>query len=243
MKTATDKSSMTNWYPLIKTLDIPQPKTVTINTYPIDHFEWVKYLEEGARLEHIDAFEKALTMACTEMGFPAFIRTDHISGKHRWNHTCFVDSRENVVRNFRGVLESSFFANIFGLPINAFYVREYVPMDNLFTAFNYNMPVNSEVRLFIKDGELVCKHWYWAEDAIRNPSNPDYKDILKAAEKTAFEELGDIPEQYAHEIGSVLDGAWSVDLCRSRKGEWYLIDMAAAELSWHPETCKHRKLK
>jgi hypothetical protein len=41
-------------------------------------------------------------------------------------------------------------------------------------------------------------------------------------------------EEIATKIGSVLDGSWSVDLCRGADGVWYLIDMAAAELSWHP---------
>jgi len=41
----------------------------------------------------------------------------------------------------------------------------------------------------------------------------------------------------ASKIAQVFDGYWSIDFCRARNGQWYCIDMAEGNRSWHPK-CK-----
>lgn len=39
-------------------------------------------------------------------------------------------------------------------------------------------------------------------------------------------------------IGRLLPGYWSIDFARTKAGWWYLIDMAAGEMSWRPQAVK-----
>jgi len=48
--------------------------------------------------------------------------------------------------------------------------------------------------------------------------------------------------EYSKKASEVIEGYWSVDFCRAKKGDWYLIDMAEAEKSWHPSSCKYSNM-
>ena len=47
---------------------------------------------------------------------------------------------------------------------------------------------------------------------------------------------------YAGMVGAVLNDSWSIDFAKDSEGRWWLIDMALAEQSWHPE-CKNKRTK
>ena len=116
-------------------------------------------------------------------------------------------------------------------------------MDSLFTAFRGTMPVNPEIRFFVKGGEVQCSHFYWIEDAIQNPSIDNWKEVLEATKKKSSIDEYSLLNNYARTISEKLlnDGdveQWSVDFCRDAFGEWQLIDMAIGKNSWHPKDCK-----
>jgi hypothetical protein len=51
-----------------------------------------------------------------------------------------------------------------------------------------------------------------------------------------------ILEQYGNMvIDSISEDYWSVDFALGRDGKWYLIDMAAGEVSGHHPDCKFVK--
>ena len=114
-------------------------------------------------------------------------------------------------------------------------------MKNLFTAFYGEMPVNPEIRFFIRDKKILCWHWYWIEDAIKNPSINNWKDVMNKAKE---EELNpDTLKALTNEVNLIaqwFDGYWSIDFCKGKDEIWYLIDMARGERSWHPVDCKLR---
>ena len=65
---------------------------------------------------------------------------------------------------------------------NAIILREYIPMYSLFSAFWGDFPVSREMRNFIRDGKIQCKHWYWFEEVMRKqgrPSDSSWKTKLK----------------------------------------------------------------
>jgi hypothetical protein len=120
-------------------------------------------------------------------------------------------------------------------------------MKNLFLAFK-GMPINPEIRFFVKDGEVLCWHWYWIEEAIEKgtykiklPKN--WKEIIEK-EKEDLIKTNEIAllEGDAIIMASHFQGYWSIDFCKSKKGLWYLIDMAKGLASWHPEDCPIKEL-
>ncbi|GAH32927.1 unnamed protein product, partial [marine sediment metagenome] len=40
-------------------------------------------------------------------------------------------------------------------------------------------------------------------------------------------------------IGSAVEGHWSIDLCQTKEGIWYMTDMALGEDSYHWGTCPY----
>jgi len=227
-----DKNSLLYWYPKIKTLDIPIPKTEIVEVED-DPFYFSNFVEGNNNLEkyNVEIFKKAELI-----GFPLFMRTDLASGKHDWKNSCYVEKKEKLMKNLRGVIEFSFMAHIIGLSINAIVFREYIELEAEFTAFWGELPIAKERRYFIKDGDIQCHHPYWPHDAILRPSREDWEVILTQLNTESEEEVA-LLSDYAKRVASVLKGYWSVDFAHAKDGRWILIDMALGAESFHLKGC------
>lgn len=234
MKVAED--SMLIWFPKIKNLPIPQPKTVMLPLNDIEIGQFLKSMDGGELPETV---LKRMDNALESFRFPVFIRTDLASGKHDWKKSCFCESRDELSSHIYCVIEFQYLADILGLPYRALVMREFIPMDTRFTAFYGEMPVNPERRYFVKDGNVVCHHPYWISESIVNPSTPDWLELAKEMNIETPSEIAFLTE-YAKMVSRAVPGFWSVDFCKGMDGKWWLIDMATAEMSWHHEGCPHR---
>jgi len=243
-----DKTSMRYWYPRIKDMSIPQPRTELIpNTDDDDITALLSDTEADTMSEmelrsHINI--PLVERTCENLGYPVFLRSDYTSHKHDWKRSCFVTCKEDIIPHIQNILEFSVLANIFGgIPFTAIAVREYIPMAQIFTAFGRGMPVNPEWRFFIDNGQILCSHWYWTEPAIQFPSIRTWKSLMFKARNKSIEDGGNRKcETHAWAISNILPGKWSVDFCLGANGIWYLIDMAESFKSWHPEDCHNHKL-
>ena len=231
------KNSLLYWYPKVRELGIPTPETIIVelkNQHSLMDVcegdfkslepQWIEILE-GAR----------------KIRFPLFMRTDEFSGKHNWKNTCYVEKEEDLKQHIINLFEDSFLADMLGLPLRAIVFRKFIPMKNLFYAFRGEMPVNPEIRFFVKDGEVLCYHWYWVEDAIEQGTTKDklpfdWKNKIENA-KRDYLSGNDLLwlTNDARKIAKQFEGYWSIDFCLSRDNRWILIDMAEGEKSWHPE--------
>lgn len=234
MKDLREESSMLYWYPKIKDLPIPIPRT-EIWKIPKRYFPDI-WFEESVAWKMLEDNGKEILKVAKRIGFPLFLRTDQASGKHGWKKTCYVEKEENLIRNAFGVIEFNLTADVFAsLPFKALVFREFIEGECYFRAFYGDMPINKEVRVFVKDGKVLCHHFYWIADAIEEtrfkPTN--WRELLLKARSLSVEDIKTIYE-YANIVASEIDGYWSVDFMKSRDGKWYLIDMARGEISWHP---------
>lgn len=222
------KTSMLYWWPRVKDLGIPVPKTVIIEM-PEDDLagllddKWLS-LEDERRL--IKAGEK--------VGYPLFLRTDMASAKHQWERTCFVPKFEELFKHVWALIDATLAASMFGeLDPSALVFRELLRLNSFFTAFS-GLPISAERRYFVRDGVVECHHPYWTQDAIKRPSKSDWKERLATLNKESAEEI-ELLTKYATRVGEVLEGYWSIDFAEARDHSWYLIDLAVGERSWHPE--------
>ena len=240
-----ERNSLLYWYPKLKDLGIPTPKTEIVELKN-QHSELIPICDGD--MSPLEPNWKEILQKARKIGFPLFMRTDEFSGKHNWKKTCYVEKEENLKQNIYHLIEDSFCADVVGLPIRAIVLREFIPMKTLFTAFYGDMPVNPEIRFFIKDGEVLCWHWYWIEDAIEKGTPKD---------KLPFDwryRLEDAKKKYltgndllwltndVRKIAKKFDGYWSVDFCMSKDNRWILIDMAEGHKSWHPN-CRFKEVK
>ncbi len=240
MDETVSRSSMLYWWPRVENIEgIRKPKTILIAT---DTLKCLEFLDgDGWPLDVED-----LKSACERIGYPVFMRTDHCSGKHSWNETCFVYDAEHLLPNLTRLIDGTCMAD---LPIDAIAIREYIPMKTLFCAFYGKMPVNPEIRLFARDGRIECRHWYWIPDAIKKSGAPVIDIMGREMTEDAWrfhltqaqfvcetDDPGiDILTDEASRVASRFEGYWSMDFCLSARGDWVLIDMAEGERSWHPE--------
>jgi hypothetical protein len=227
------ETRMTWWWPKVETVDVPKPRTIIIPADSLDILSLVEPEWEGDPRKMLDAVERA----AEEIGYPLFLRTDLVSGKHRWKESCYVASRKHLETCLYGVIEANILADV---NPKAVVVREYIPMKAAFTAFSGEMPVAKERRYFIRDGKVVCHHPYWPEDAIRFMPGKEpegWREKLAQFNRETPEEIG-LLIKYASKLAEVLSGYWSVDFAYGHDGVWYFIDAARGELSWHPPCSK-----
>lgn len=228
-----DKNSLLFWFPLLRDLPIPQPKTV-VYTIPNENMDMLhsEGLPKGF-VEHV--------AAVNIFGYPVFLRTDQASAKHQWDIGAFVASREKLERCLFETISHNLCAGLLGLPFRAIVLREYIPMQSSYKAF-HGMPVNSERRYFVKDGKVVCHHPYWCIDAIRAYGTTklpvNWRELsVKMNHESADEII--LLTGYAEMVSRAIEGHWSVDFCKAADGRWFLLDCAQAKSSWHPEDCPH----
>ena len=225
-----NRNSLMYWFPLIEDLGISVPETVCMT---INRDEMLRVLDGREGWPRF--FEGDVNQLAHVVGYPLFLRTDQASGKHGWETTCYVESEDVLLSRIMGVLDHNE-ANIFmGMnPYETLVFREFVPLVSLFTAFQ-GLPIAKERRYFVKDGEVLCHHPYWIEDAVERggPKEENWRSLLAAMNKEGAE----IPilTLYSKEVSEVLEGYWSVDFAKAKAGWWFLIDCALGGRSWHPE--------
>ncbi len=234
------ESSMLNWYPKVSSL-LPTPKTVMMELTGEEHDQVYGMLDGEAMSKGL---EERILCHAREIGFPLFMRSDQGSGKHYWEDTCYVEKEADLFGHLCRLVEWHAMAGFFGLDFDALVFREFIPLQSGFMAFA-GMPVAIERRYFVRDGQVVCHHPYWPEDAIHGNNLPDdWKARLARMSVEPREEVYLLMDLAAR-FGQVNPGYWSVDFAKAKdttRGAqgWYLIDAARGEISWHPDNCPHK---
>lgn len=229
-----DKNSMLFWFPKVKDLSIPQPKTFFREVNP----DFAYSLLDG----QIEYDFKEIKKVANQIGYPLFLRSDQMSGKHDWERACFVKDEESLLQSMHGVVEATLGCDVIGRPVNAFFFREYIPMDSKYTAFWGKMPVNPERRYFVENEKLLCHHPYWIKESIVKPSVENWEELSDEMNIEAEDEMK-LLTKYAKIISGSVEGFWSVDFCKAKDGRWIFIDMALGENSWHPKDCPNNRTK
>jgi len=222
-----DPASIAYWYPRLKDLDIPTPETVIVDASGVELWDLIDGKTPKGFIEFVKRIEKA---AENIGGFPIFLRTGHTSGKHGYAATCRVPAAWSLPARIARLVDESGAADVLGLPVDTWAVRQLLELDALFLAFE-DLPIAPEFRVFIDHGAIACVHPYWPEEAIRKPNLREWRELLRDA--YANTDTKSIRELAAR-VADGFDDYWSVDFAPS-KGQWFVIDMAPGARSWHPD--------
>lgn len=231
-----NKNNMVYWYPLLKTIKIPTPKTILVDTGDCD----LSPLLDGEVPTNYYTYLQRVKTAIHEISLPCFLRTGNTSDKHSWKDTCYIEKDDDkyLSSHIRRLVEFSYMANIAGLPLDysIWAVRELIKTKPLFHAFN-DMPIAKERRLFINKGELICNHPYWPEEAFENHAT-DYKKYISELHYLTKEDEENL-KRMAEFVSRFFKGYWSIDFLQDINNKWWLTDMAVGERSYHWSECKH----
>lgn len=229
-----DKNALSYWFPHIADAGLPVPATRII---PVAHD--LRCLMDMQIPEGWDDLVEAVTEAAGELGYPAFLRTGHLSGKHRWKDACYLDHPENVQTRLARLVEESEMAGIFGLPCDEFAVRQFLKLKTICTCAGYgDMPVGREFRFFANENGV--EHWqpYWPPESVRQgyPSEFKWRAALQEASRLSKGEERMLGSMAIAAAAAVDDDSWSVDFLQDTDGIWWLTDMAEGIRSfrWDP---------
>ena len=244
---ALQENSMVNWWPKVKDLDIPMPKTVMVDCAEY-HDQFWSMLDGNADIPLAEEIDKIIR---EEFSYPCFLRGDYTSGKHAYFQTCYLSDmsdKDNPYYNLHRIKYLKF--HIFNLVEqavigpeimpDALFIREFLQLEHSFKAF-HSLPIAKERRYFINsdDNEVKCFHPYWPVDTIRfyDDIKPpeDWQMLLANLNLQGNDE--NILYKYCAKLMTVLPGYWSVDFAKTIDGTWYFIDAAKGEHSFHWPDC------
>jgi hypothetical protein len=227
-------NSIVEWFPKLLNAGLPVPKTEIIRAECN-----LAQLLYGSVPDGFSEFIALLRMAGDRVGYPCFLRTGYTSGKHRWNETCFVSSRDCFPSHVVALVEFSEMADFLGLPYADWAVREMLPTTPIATLPEYgHMPLVREMRGFITDGKILCRHGYWPPGAIKKGwrKPPENLDSIIADSEVSCAEYTDHVEPLLRRVAEAFTGAWSVDVLETKRG-WCVTDCAEAHRSFHWPSC------
>ena len=235
-------NQFSNWYPSVLKSGAKVPKTLIFEL----EFNVIKaVLSENKkvldRCKEMQELEKKVNAVFDEFKTDVlFIKNGLYSGKHSWKYSCCIKRGDNVANHIACIVyEWAIRSND---ESNELIVREMIDVDPAFHAFDGNMPITEEYRLFSKDGETYAYQPYWPEDAIREPSCDDWKERLNKISMPS-KELLEKMSKISSKVTKSLKGDWSVDFLIDKKGNTYLIDMATSERSYKSPDAKAIKQK
>jgi hypothetical protein len=228
-----DPNSALIWFPAILAAELPVPRTEFVefdpdSLYPVldgnppGEFPWDK-----------------LRDACRKIGQPCFLRTDLASAKHFGPQAFKLENEADLFHKVFDTFEDNCLKGISSFA-RAFMVREWISISPAFHAFG-GLPIGTEWRFFATQDAVTCHHFYWPQKAFEKYSRCDREDwkerLASLSEEPDSFTLAQLEELALRAVRSVGHDAWSVDFAMDEHGKWWLIDMALADASWHPEEC------
>lgn len=250
-QTRINPNSALYWYPRIETvaedLAVSVPETQFVE---YDFFESFGLLD-GDVPDTLPWGE--FVAAARDVGWPAFVRTDQKSVKHAGPGAYRADEPDDVPTTV--AVLTDYHVKQQRNPA-ALMVREFVDINALFRAFD-GLAIGRELRVFATPATAVCEHFYWPAEAIENgrgtPTTMDgdraldeqeWRDKLDVLANISLgdrEHLRTTATKIADSLSdgtAVPDGvSWSIDFAQDTDGDWWCIDAALAEDSWHPDDC------
>jgi hypothetical protein len=237
-ETREQLTNLVYWFPILQKIRMRVPRTSIVYSGDIK----LSHLLDGEKPVNFETFMNRIDLALEDFKLPVFLRTGMTSDKHNWKNTCFLKDKRNLTRQIRNLIETSYLANIAGYPFNYDFwvIREMIETEPIFTYFAGEMPITKEFRFFIKNGKIQCFHPYWPDEAFQDDLSEEQKKKLKEIQKLDTKEKKELFLMTEY-IAKFFKDYWSVDFLKAKNRDWYVIDMAVGERSYHWKECKYAK--
>lgn len=229
-----DLNCLSYWFPKIRDAGLPVPVTCTVDMPKVAERDLYRTFDGLPLTNKSRPFFKRLRSAVRSIGLPCFLRSGHTSAKHDWKRSCYVQDASRLESHVAAIMAYGEMCSLMGLPWGIWAVREYLPISPIAICPRYgDMPVCREFRMFVRDGDVICMHPYWPDEAL----------VRGGADVSCSRAFGMTDEEerdlriLASRAGFAVGGNWSVDILYTTRG-WFVTDMAEADKSFHWEGCK-----
>ena len=230
-----NRNSALRWLAPIEAAGLPIPRTLMI---PYSHYD-ILPIFDGDSSEEFIRLKIAVEEAVSEIGPPAFLRTDLSSAKHSGPKSYLITNAAACGQQVFDTLEDNemkFFMQREGP--QTMMVRQFLDLDSRFTAFD-GLPIAREWRIFADGEHVICKHPYWPKEALEgHVSSAGWEDQL--AEMHVYPEDAGLEAMAIQAARACVGEPWSVDFARDKSGKWWLLDMAVMADSYHWTGCEKK---
>lgn len=234
---SAESPSLASWFPILRDLPVKTPTTKWIELSDEEHSQlWGVLDGKRTLIRSIASSLQRMASDAPEVSYPLFLRTGQGSGKHHWSTTCHVDRAREMEAHIAKLVEWSAVVDPMGLPIDVWAIREMLPVRSIGTIFD-GLPLVPEIRVFLRDRQVVCAHDYWPLGALRQGgATQEQIDMYRLKQKTVRHRM-ERWRAYSEVVANAFPGFWSLDWLWTERG-WYAIDMAPGARSYHAEGCK-----
>jgi hypothetical protein len=129
------------------------------------------------------------------------------SKKSLWLSHMFAWNKDQMRRVYFALMNDTLIAE------QGVYIRQYEKFKTYGTAIN-GMPVTKEFRLFILDGKIIAKGYYWS----------NHPELIEQYRPDANE----IPQSFLDEVMCRVSGSirfWVLDVAQKEDGHWRIIEL------------------
>lgn len=235
-----DITRLSYWFPKLVAAGLPVPRTTIIKATPEEMSDIFRISNEEEVTGSINSLVDRVKSAADEIGYPVFLRTDHTSGKHDWDNTCFVRCADDIRQHIFSITYFWEMVNMVAPPCDVWVVREFLPTIPYGKCTRYgNMPICREFRFFVDGGSISCVHPYWPQEALtKGVPVFDHEFNYESFSNLNLDGHEKELRKLASLAGAAVGGTWSVDILETLDG-WYITDMAEANKSYHWEGCQN----
>lgn len=224
------RTSAKVWYPVASEV-VRTPRTAIV---PVEYD--LIFLVDGMEPKGYEELLERLDKAASEIGYPVFFRSGQTSAKHDWDHAhCVVRCREDFKKAIPALVEYS----CMGFPEQSWeilMVRQFLDVKAICRK-DSGTPISREFRFFIEDGAVSHVQPYWPEHAVAgHTEETGWEERLREMSVLSTDEYEYLKAETL-KVAQAVPGDWSVDWLQDRNGDWWMIDMADAAVSycWVPE--------
>lgn len=218
------------WYPKLVDIDAPTPETYALPVY------------ESEKTNVPDWDSNVLDECLDKLDGEAFLRGGYKSAAHH------IEEGSHIHDDAEGTIQELLFQHVMmKMPIGeSLWLREWLDLDWCHYSMDQCVP---EVRVFIRDGEVVCYHPRLDESIGHEQHLEEATEIIDSAWAEGDGKIA----TYAEAVADTFNGWWSVDFVLDTNGDWWCTDMALDALydasdrggdgwsgiSAHPGDCEH----
>lgn len=160
----------------------------------------------------------AVMVALAAFGGPVVLKDYVKSQKHFWDEACFIpdpsdsEAVRRVVGRFRELQDGIQGGLVF---------REFLDLEPMGSHQGSGMPLSLEFRAFVLDGKPFFVFPYWEADGYP----PDLEPPLG---------------EFAETIRSIRSRFFTVDLARTRAGQWVIVELGDGQVAGLPKDLSER---
>lgn len=228
------RNSLIYWYPRIKHLDLPLPKT---SVYRLDEGVSTFDLEFGDIPSEMDGLLDNLPVQdiieFIENDLPmdkANIRSGYKSSQLLGGEGAVIVSDPEIIRREVMFLADSMVMADF--PPNELVVREWVDIEVM--AEGYDSHIGPEVRFIVDEGDVIGSFVDIYEQEFPISFDEDEAtEIIDNVRERLDKDYSKL-HSWAKDVAVELDETgWSIDFVQDVNGDWYLTDMGLYGLYWN----------